>query len=92
MFKKKVGKVTIFDKNLALASLEKAKLFAFLHLFCSLKKCFFVVECRKTPFPWLILPKKKVRKMSIVGPKRWDVNSLGKISILQVFEVLVFIA
>ena len=30
--------------------------------------------------------------MSIVGPKRWDVNSLGKISILQLFEVLVFIA
>ena len=35
--------------------------------------------------------KEKVGKMAIFGPKPW-VNPFGKMSIFQLFEVLVFIA
>ena len=38
-----------------------------------------------------ILPKKKVGKMAIFGPKPW-VNPFGKMSIFLLFELLVFIA
>ena len=37
-----------------------------------------------------ILPKKKFRKKVIFGPKPW-VNPFGKMSILRLFELVVFI-
>ena len=46
--------------------------------------------CRKT-FSCPILPKKKVGKMAIFGPKPW-VNPFGKMSIFRLFELVVFIA
>ena len=50
-----------------------------------------VLEYRKRHFPGLYCLKRNVGKMVIFGPKPW-VNPFGKVSILGLFEVLVFIA
>ena len=52
---------------------------------------FFVLEYRKRCFPGLYCLKRTVGKMAIFKPKPW-VNLFGKVSILQLFEVFVFIA
>ena len=59
--------------------------------FYSLERRFFVLEYRKTHFPGLYCLKRTVGKMVIFGQKPW-VNPFGIMSILQLFEVLVFIA
>ena len=59
--------------------------------FYSVVRRFFVVEYRKRHFPGLYCLKKKVGKMAIFGPKPW-VNPFGKMSILRLFELLLFIA
>ena len=52
---------------------------------------FFGLEYRKRHFAGLNCLKKKVGKMAIFGPKPW-VNPLGKMSIIRLFKLLVFIA
>ena len=59
--------------------------------FYRLEGRFFVLEYRKRHFPGLYCLKKKVGKMAIFGSKPW-VNPLGKMSILRLFGLLVFIA
>ena len=59
--------------------------------FYSLEKRFFVLEYRKRYFPGVYCLKKKVGKMAIFGPKPW-VNPFGKMSIIRLFQLLVFIA
>ena len=58
--------------------------------FYSLESRFFVLEYRKTHFPWLYC-QKKVGKVAIFGPKPW-VNLFGKISVFRVFALFVLIA
>ena len=62
-----------------------------LYFFYSLERRFIVVEYDKRHFPGLYCPKKKVGKMAIFGPKPW-VNPFGKMPILGLFELYVFIA
>ena len=52
---------------------------------------FFCSRISEKTFSWAILPKKKIAKMAIFGPKPC-VNPFGKMSIVRLFEVLVFIA
>ena len=59
--------------------------------FYSLERRFFVLEYRKRHFPGLYCLKRKVGKMAIFGPKPW-VNNFGKVLVVGLFEVLVFIA
>ena len=59
--------------------------------FYSLERRFFFLEYRKRRFPGLFWLKKKVGKMAIFRQKLW-VNPIGKMSIFQVFKLLVFIA
>ena len=60
--------------------------------FYSLKRRFPVLEYPKKHFPGLnCLKKKKMKKMANFGPKSWT-NSVGKISICPLFQLLVFIA
>ena len=56
--------------------------------FYSLESCFFVLEYRKRHFYGLNCLK-KIGKMAILGSKPW-VNPLGKMSIIRIFELLVF--
>ena len=93
-FIKKLGKMAIFGPKPWVNPLGKMLIFRVfeLLLFIAQKGVFsFVLEYRKTYFPGLNCLKKKVGKMAIFGPKPW-VNSLGKMSIIRVFELLVFIA
>ena len=59
--------------------------------FYSLERRFFVLEYRKRHFPGLHCLKKKVGKMIILRPKPW-LNPFGKMSIFQLFVLLVFLA
>ena len=54
------------------------------------KSVFFVLEYRKTHFPGLYCPKKKVGKMAIFGPKPW-INPFENMSIFRLYEFLGFI-
>ena len=54
------------------------------------KSVFFVLEYRKTHFPGLYCPKKKVGKMAIFGPKPW-INPFENMSIFRLYELLGFI-
>ena len=60
-------------------------------MFLKPRKAFFHSRILLRIFSWAILPKKKVRKMAIFGPKPW-VNPFGKMSIFRLFELAVFIA
>ena len=62
-----------------------------LRIFIGPKRRFFVLEYRKRHFPGLYCLKKKVGKMTVFGPKPWF-NLFGKMSILGLFDLLVFIA
>ena len=71
---------------------EKCQFFdCFNFLFLKPRMPFFRSRTSYKTFSWPILPKKKVAKMAIFGPKPW-VNPFGKISIFRLFELLVFIA
>ena len=59
--------------------------------FYSLERRFSVLEYHKRYFPGLYCLNKKVGKLAIFGPKPW-VNPLGKMSIFELFGLLVFIA
>ena len=65
--------------------------FSSFQTFCfnKLERRFFVLEYRKRHFPGLYYLKKKVGRMAIFRPKPW-VNPFGKISIIPLFEPLVF--
>ena len=67
------------------------KFLTFWTFFYSLERRFFVLEYRKRHFPSLYCLKNKPGKMAIFGPKAW-VNPFAKMSILWLFELLVFIA
>ena len=72
--------------------LEKYQYYDFLNfLFYSLERRFFVLEYHKRHYPGLNCLKKNVGKMALFGPKPW-VNPFGKMSIFQLFELLLFIA
>ena len=75
--KKKMGKRPIFDqnhgKNLNFSTVWTC-------CFYSLKRCFFLLEYRKTHFPALYCLKKNNGKIANFWPKPW-VNHFGKIFI-----------
>ena len=86
--KKKIRKMAIFGpkpwKNVNFSTLRTS-------CFYSLERRFSVLEYHKRLFPGPCCLKKKGGKMAIFGPKSW-VNPFWKMSILRLFEVLVFIA
>ena len=58
------------DQNHGLTPLAKCEFFDFLNfLFFQPRKAFFGSRISSKTFSWRILPKKKVRKMAIFGPK-----------------------
>ena len=57
----------------------------------SVERRFFVLKYCKPHSPAINCLKKKVGKTPIFGPNPW-VNPFGKMSILRLFELLVFIA
>ena len=68
----------------------KMSIFDFLNfLFLQPRNAFFRSRISLMIFSWPILPKKKVGKMAIFGPKQW-VNPFEKMSIFPVFELLYF--
>ena len=86
--------MAIFGPKTWAIPLGKMSIFRLFDLlfFYGLERRYFVLEYRKRHFPGLYwLKKKKLRKMAIFGPKRW-VNPFEKMSILGLFEHLVFIA
>ena len=88
--KKKFEKWPFLDQNHALTPLEQCQVFDFLNFFfLQPRKAFFFLEHRKRHFPCLHCLQKKVGKMVIFETKPW-VNPFGKMSILRVFELLVF--
>ena len=71
---------------------EKCQCLDFLNfLLLKRRKAFFPLEYRKRHFPGLCCLKKKVGEMVIFVPKAW-VKRFGKMSIFELFELLVFIA
>ena len=54
-------------------------------IFIAYKGVFLLLNIVKT-FSWPIMPKKKVEKMVIFGPKPW-VNAFGKTSIFRIFQL-----
>ena len=82
--------MAIFGQNHGLTTLEKCQLFDFLNiLFLYPRKAFFVLEYPKRHFPGLYSLKKKVGKMALFGQKPW-VNHVRKMSIVRLFELLIF--
>ena len=79
--KRKVGKMAIFGPKPWVNPFWKNVHFS----------TFFLLEHIKRHFPGLYCLKKKVGKMAIFGLNPW-VNPFGKMSIVRVFELLVFIA
>ena len=78
---KKVGKWPFLEQNHGLTTLEKCQFFDFLNfLFLQPRKAFFRSRISQNTFLQPILPKKKVQKMAIFGPKPF-VNPFGKIAI-----------
>ena len=91
--KRKVGKMVIFGAKRWVNTFGKVSIFGLFEflVFIAQRGFFFVQEYRKRHFPGLYWLKRKVLKMVIFGPKPW-VNPFGIISILQLFEVVVFVA
>ena len=90
--KKKVEKMAIFGPKPWVTPLNKCQFFNFwTSCFYSQERLLFAIEYRKRHFPGLYCSKIKVGKMAIFGTKPW-VNPLGKMSIIRLFGLLVFIA
>ena len=82
----KVGKTAICRPKHGLTPLGKCQFFDFLNfLFLQPRKAFFRSRISKNTFSWPILPKKKVGKLSIFGPKPW-VNPLEKCQFFDFFN------
>ena len=80
-----------FDQNHGLTRFENGQFFTFELLgFCNLQRRFFVLEYRKRHFPGLYC-QKKGGKIAIFGPNPW-VDPFEKMSVFQLFELLLFIA
>ena len=90
------------DQNHGLTPLQKCQFFDFLNfLLLQRRKVFFwsrissrrffVLEYHKRHLPGLYCLKKHLEKWNVFGPKPW-VNPFGKLSILPLFELLLFIA
>ena len=91
-FKKKLEKWPLLNQKKGLTPLEKYQFLEFLNCcFYSLKRRLFVLKYLKRHFPGLYCLKKKVGKMAIFGPKPW-VHPFGKMSIFELFDLLVFLA
>ena len=90
--KKKVEKWPFLDQNHGLTTLQKCSFLNCLNfLFLQPRKAFFRSRLSEKTFSWsILLKKKKVRKMAILGPKPW-VKPFRKKSIFRLFERLVFI-
>ena len=91
--KRKVGKMVIFVPKRWINPFGKVSIFGLFQVlvFIAQKGFFFVQEYLKRHFPCLYWLKRKVGKMVIFGPKP-RVNPFGIMSILQLFELLVFVA
>ena len=91
--KKKVGKMAIFGPKPWVNPFWKMSIFRLFELlvFIALKVVFFVLGYRKRHFPCLYFLRKKNWIYGLFfGPKPW-VNPFEKMSILRLFEFLVFI-
>ena len=90
--KKKVGKMAIFEPKPWVNLFGKMSIFQLFELlvFIALKVVFFVLGYRKRHFPCLYCLKKELDIWPFFGPKLW-VNPFEKMSILRLFELLVFI-
>ena len=89
--KKKVAKSAIFGPKPWVNHFEKISIFRLFEIVLfSLERRFFVLEYRKRQFPGVYCLKKKVGKSAIFGPKPW-VNPFEKMSILGLFELVLFI-
>ena len=91
--KKKVGKMAIFGPKAWVDPFEKMSIFRLFELlfFKNLERRLLVLEYLKRHFPDYNCLKKKLGKMAIFVPKAW-VNPFGIMSIIRLFELLVFIA
>ena len=91
--KRKVGKMAIFGPKPWVNPLGRMSMFRLFELlvFIASKGVFFVLEYRKRHFPGLCCLKEKFGKIAIFGPKPW-VNPFAKMSILELFKLVVFIA
>ena len=90
--KKKVGKMAFFGPKTWVNPFGKMSIFRLFELFVFIaQKSVYFLEYQKRHFPGLYCLKKKVGKMANFGPKPWF-NLFGKMSIFQLFELLVFIA
>ena len=90
--KTKLKKRPLLDQIHGLTPLEKCQFFDFWTCcFYSLESRFLVLEYNKRHFPGHYCLKKELGKMAIFGPKPW-VNLFGKMSIVRLFGLLVFIA
>ena len=91
--KKKFGKMAFFGPKPWNDPFTKNVNFSTIWTSCfySLERRFFVLEYRKRHFTGLYCLKKNVGKMEIFGPKS-RFNPFKKMSIFQLFDLLVFIA
>ena len=82
--------MVIFGPNSWVNPMEKCQFFEFLNFsFYRIERRFLVLEYHKKTFSCPILPKKKVGKMAIFGPKPWA-NPFRKMSIFRLYKLLVF--
>ena len=90
--KKNLEKWPYLDQNHPLTRLKNVYFSTFWTCcFYSLERWFFVLEYRKRHSLGLYCIKKILLKIAIFGSKPW-VNPFGKMSIFQLFELLVFVA
>ena len=91
--KKKVEKMAIFGQKPWVNPFGKISIFRLfeLLLFIAQKSVFLFQNIIKHIFQAYIALKKKLGKMAIFGPKP-QVDPFGKVSIIRLFELLVFIA
>ena len=89
--KKKLENRPFLDQNHGLTPLKERQFFYFMNLFfLQCRKAFFRSRISYKTFSQFILPKKKVGKSVIFGPKPQG-NPFQKLSIFWLFELLLFI-
>ena len=87
--KKKVRKMAVFGPKTWVNPLEKCQFFDFLNLFfCSIERCFLVLEYRKRHFSGLYFLKKKSWKSGHFWTKKHGLTPLEK---CQFFDFLNFL-
>ena len=85
-------KIPIFDQNHGLTAFQGSQIFAFFKLlFFSLQRLYFFLEYSKTHFAVLFCLYLKYGKIANFQPNP-GTNPFKKISLSQLFKILVFIA